>query len=227
MAGYTLFQSGVTGPSANIGGSDEYHIDSKFSTSMGIDQARRLFEEKVRRYRELGRDVEFSNSAVSGLIYDLDLPEEQRADIFRRATSAHAPRQGWYSLDYYAPHTGKGRYHESAEGAPIFAVAPEGGRRETGTADNYGFYSTVFDADGNLIAKVGHGDNRYPSTGDGTSITGAVPAEPSTSTPNPGEQTVMSPAEVNAKYDQMRMAGDALGARNFGMKEHLRLFGKR
>ena len=226
MAGYTLFQSGVTGPSANIGGSSEYHIDSKFSTALGADAARKLFEEKVRRYRELGRDVEFSNEGVRGLVYNLDLPEAERIDIFNRATAAHSDRPGWFALDYYAPLSGKGRYDSSAEGAPIFAVAPEGGRRETGTADNYGFYSNIFDSNGQLIAKVGHGDNRYPSSGDGTAITGAVPAEPSVSTPNPGEQTVMSPAQVNAEYDRLRMAGDALGARNFGLKEHRRLFNK-
>ena len=40
------------------------------------------------------------------------------------------------------------------------------------------------------------------------------------------KQTALTPAQVNAEYDRMRMAGDALGARNFGMKMHKRLFGK-
>ena len=63
-----------------------------------------------------------------------------------------------------------------------------------------------------------------------TGLTGgsaAITPEPSVSDPNPGEQTVMSPAQVNAEYDRLRMAGDALGARNFGMEQHKRLFNKR
>ena len=167
--GLRIYKSGVTGPSANIGGSSDYHIDSKFSTTLGEKEARRLFEEKVRRYNELGRDVEFSNSAVSGLIYDLKASDEQRAETFRKAYAAHAPREGYYSLDYYAPKAGKGRYDASAEGAPIFAVGYDDGSRQTGVGGNYGFHSTMYDADGNLIAKVGHGDDRYTNfTGGGT-----------------------------------------------------------
>ena len=62
---------------------------------------------------------------------------------------------------------------------------------------------------------------------DGKAVSAPVTPEPSVSDPNPGEQTVMSPAQVNAEYDRMRMAGDALGARNFGMEQHKRLFNKR
>ena len=63
-----------------------------------------------------------------------------------------------------------------------------------------------------------------------TGLTGGSPGvtpEPSVTDPNPGEQTVMSPSQVNAEYDRLRMAGDALGARNFGMEQHKRLFNKR
>ena len=60
-----------------------------------------------------------------------------------------------------------------------------------------------------------------------TGLGGGTPAEPSSNTPNPGESTVLSPAAVNAQYDKMRMAGDALAARNFGMEQHKRLFGKK
>ena len=80
-----------------------------------------------------------------------------------------------------------------------------------------------------LLLMHGNDQNTILSDGaktDGVAASAPVPAEPSASTPNPGEQTVMSPAEVNAKYDQMRMAGDALGARNFGMTAHKRLFNK-
>ena len=57
-------------------------------------------------------------------------------------------------------------------------------------------------------------------------VTAVAPAEPSTGTPNPGTKTELSPAEVNAKYDEMRMAGDVFKAQQFGMREHKRLFNK-
>ena len=226
--GYTLWESGRTGPSANIGGSSDYHIDSKFSTSLGEDEARRRFEAKVRKYRELNRNVEFSNEGVAGMVYNLDASEEERAEMFRKAYGAHSKRDGWYSLDYYAPKTGENRFGKSAEGAPIFAVGGEGSRRETGTGGNYGFYSFIYDKNGNIISKVGHGDDRYTTVPNN-------PMSPDPSSPSPTADVEtkpastsndnMSPEEINKKYDQMRMAGDALGAREFGLKMNKKLFG--
>ena len=220
---YTLYSSGRTGPSDHIGGSSDYHIDSKFSTSLGSDEARRRFEAIVRKYKELGRDVEFSNAAVSGQIYNLDADEAVRRDLWNRATSAHSPREGWFSLDYYAPLSGKGRWDKSAEGAPIFAVGGKGSRAETGTADDYGFYTNIFDENGNLISKVGHGDARFPGS-------------PDPSTPSPTADTdappasldygSMSDAQLNAEYDKLRMAGDVFKAEQEGMKMHKARFGK-
>jgi len=221
--GYTVYDAGRTGPSANIGGSSAFHIDSKFSTRLGEDEARRRFEAKVRKYRELGRNVEFSNQGVAGMVYNLDASEEQRAELFRKAYGAHSQRDGFYSLDYYAPKIGDTRWDKSAEGAPIFAVGMEGGRRETGTGGNYGFYSMLYDKDGNLTGKVGHGDDRFTT----------VPNDPLSSDPSTPSPTAdkdappasMSPEEINKKYDQMRMAGQALEARNFGLEMNKRLFG--
>ena len=221
--GYTLWESGRTGPSANIGGSSDYHIDSKFSTSLGEDEARRRFEAKVRKYRELGRKVEFSNQGVAGMVYNLDASEEQRAELFRKAYGAHSQRDGFYSLDYYAPKIGDTRWDKSAEGAPIFAVGMEGGRRETGTGGNYGFFSMLYDKDGNLTGKVGHGDDRFT-----TVPTDPLSSDPSTPSPTADKDAPpasMSPEEINKKYDQMRMAGDAIAARDFGLKMNKQLFG--
>ena len=79
------------------------------------------------------------------MVYNLDASEDERAAMFKQAYGAHAPREGFYSLDYYAPNVGEDRFGKSAEGAPIFAVGAEGGRRETGTGGNYGFYSLLYD----------------------------------------------------------------------------------
>lgn len=235
---YTLFESGRTGPSANIGGSSPYHIDSKFSTSLGEDEARRMFEAKVRKYAELGRNVEFSNKGVAGMVYDLNADEEQRAALFRKAYGAHAPREGFYSLDYYAPLKGDTRWDKSAEGAPIFAVGPEGSKRETGTGGNYGFYSLITGPNGNLISKVGHGDDRYPMTGDGMVVqsnmkgNGMVAQNNMTAVPKneggsatPAPQEFKTPDAINAQYDKLRMAGDIFEAEKFGMEQNRKLFG--
>ena len=234
--GYILYDSGRTGPSANIGGSSEYHIDSKFSTTLGEDEARRRFEEKVKRYNSLGRNVEFSNAGVADSIYDMNLDEDARRDLFRRAYGAHAPREGFYSLDYYAPKKGHNRFHESAEGAPIFAVGAQGGRVETGTGGNYGFHSLLYDKDGNLTGKVGHGDDRFP--GGGAISTDPTSPDPSTPSPTADIETApvtpaatdyssMSDSQMNAEYDKLRMAGDVFKAEEAGMAMHKAKFGKK
>ena len=231
--GYRIYESGVTGPSANIGGSSDYHIDSKFSTNLGEDEARRRFEEKVKKYNSLGRVVEFSNSGVADEIYSMDLDEDKRRDLFRRAYGAHAPREGYYSLDYYAPSKGTNRWDKSAEGAPIFAVGAADGRRETATGGNYGFHSILYDKDGNITGKVGHGDDRYPGSGGKGMPIGSV-SDPSTP-PSDSEASVepvapdyssMSKGQVNAEYDKLRMAGDVFKAEDEGMKMHKAYFKK-
>ena len=230
--GYTLYESGVTGPSANIGGSSDFHIDSKFSKSLGEDEARRRFEEKVKKYNSLGRVVEFSNQGVADEIYNMDLDEDQRRDLFRRATGAHAPREGYYSLDYYAPNKGTNRWDKSAEGAPIFAVGAQGGRRETGTGGGYGFHSILYDKDGNVTGKVGHGDDRYPGSGGKGLPVGSV-SDPSTPSPAVDQEVApvkdyssMSKGQMNAEYDKLRMAGDVFKTEEEGMKMHKAFFKK-
>ena len=220
---YTLYESGKTGPSANIGGSSDYHIDSKFSTSLGAEQARRMFEEKVKKYNSLGRNVEFSNQGVAGSVYDMSLPDEERSALFQRAHSAHAARDGWYSLDYYAPTQGNDRFHKSAEGAPIFAIGLEDGKRETGTGGNYGFHSLMYDNGGSLIAKVGHGDDRFPTNADPSTPS---PVADQTVAPATTDYSQMSGAQMNQAYDKLRMAGDVFKAEDEGMKMHKAHFKK-
>ena len=203
-----IYESGVTGPSYTIGGSSSYHIDSKFSTSLGEENARLLFEAKVRKYAELGRDVEFSNRGVAGIVYNLDAHVDTRRYIFRRAHMAHAHRPGWYSLDYYAPFHGMGRYHWSAQKAPIFAVTYAGGHRKSGYAWNYGFYTATYDQRGRLIAKVGHGDNRYPTHKPAVLVAmdgGPViqPAEPDVPVVIAAPKPELSPIQIAIKYEQI------------------------
>ena len=164
---YSVQQIGITGPSANIGGSSEYHIDTKFSNKLSIDQIRDRFDAIASKYKELGRSIEFSNQGVAGSVYDLNASPEERSALLQRAAGAHAPREGYLSFDYYAPTVGNNRFHKSAEGAPIFVAGAEGLKIEGGSGGGYGNYAAVIGADGQVLSKSGHGDNRQAAYGGG------------------------------------------------------------
>lgn len=85
---------GVTGPSARIGGSSDYHIDTKLNQSLPLRQRVEAFTSVARRYADEGRTVEFSNEGVAGMVFDPNAPYEQRQSIYQQAAAAHAPRQG-------------------------------------------------------------------------------------------------------------------------------------
>ena len=235
--GYQVFNSGVVGPSDQIGGSSAYHIDSKFATSLGEDEARRMFEEKVKKYNSIGRSVEFSNQGVGGRVYDMNASDEDRSALFRSAYSAHAPREGFYSLDYYAPNVGKDRWDKSAETAPIFGVAPAGGRNQPGVGGNYGYHNLVYNKDGALIAKVGHGDKSKAGSLDGQTFaatndegeTPALGADADISNRSDAKEKAqsyqsMSKAGLDSAYDAMR--SDTAKAEEEGMKMHEAYFNK-
>ena len=230
---YQVQQIGITGPSARIGGSSEYHIDSKFSSSLSMEQIRDRFDALASKYGSDGRNIEFSNSGVSGEVYSLDMSPEARLDLLTRASGAHAAREGWHSFDYYAPTKGNDRWHSSAEGAPIYVVGGSGLKIEGGTGGNYGNYGLVIGADGQVISKSGHGDNSQSVYGGG--VFGGTPSDesPTNSTPTTPQQEAvertqnyanMSKAELDAAYDGMR--NDPAKAAVEGMKMHKAYFGK-
>tara|TARA_B100001094_G_scaffold325011_1_gene378611 strand:- start:2204 stop:2929 length:726 start_codon:yes stop_codon:yes gene_type:complete len=234
---YQVFNSGVVGPSDQIGGSSPYHIDSKFATSLGESEARKMFEEKVKKYNSIGRSVEFSNQGVGGSVYDMNASDEDRAALFKSAYSAHAPREGFYSLDYYAPKQGHDRFHKSAESAPIFGVAPTGGSNKPGVGGNYGYHNMVYNSAGDLIAKVGHGDKSKAGSLDGqtfaaTNDEGETPALGADADPTNRAEAKekaqsyqnMSKSEMDSAYDAMR--SDTARAETEGMKMHEAYFNK-
>ena len=173
---YSVQQIGVTGPSANIGGSSEYHIDTKFSNTLSMEGIRDRMDVLAGKYKSIGRNIEFSNQGVGGEVYSLDMSPEKRLSLIQRAASAHAPREGFHSFDYYAPNIGVDRYHKSAEGAPIFVVGSQGLKIEGGSGGNYGNYGVVVDKDGRVVSKSGHADNRQSAFGGGSF--GNVDAQP-------------------------------------------------
>ena len=154
----------------------------------------------------------------------------------QQAAGAHAPRSGWHSFDYYAPTTGNDRWHDSAEGAPIYVVGQSGRKSEGGTGGGYGNYGYVLDENGNVVSKSGHGDTQGTAFAGGT-FGGALPTDdvPDTSPPTqtPQQEAVervtnykeMSKSQMDNAYDKMR-ADDPNKAAIEGMKMHKAFFNK-
>ena len=186
---YTPVRSGFTGPSANIGGSSEYHIDLKMLDTLPLAEKVKALDSLAKQYKSIGREIEFSNQAVSGKRYSLADPFDERA---------HAPRQGWHSLDFYVPLAGKSRFDKGAvEGASIFLPGIAGGKVRRGKADNYGFYSESLDPSGQVLFKVGHGDITRPEKDGELNVLGSAPPAPELPAPEGTTQTEESDRSKN------------------------------
>ena len=154
-----------TGPPQYIGGSSEYHIDTKIKADIPMSQAVAMVDSMAKAYEKVGREIEFSNQAVAGEIYNHNAPYNQKAALLERVFGAHAPRGGWRSMDYYIPLKGKGRFDKSSEGAEIITPTIPGGQVEFHQGGRYGAFVVVTDANGNVISKTGHGDIRGARSG--------------------------------------------------------------
>lgn len=173
---YTPIRSGFTGPSARIGGSSDYHIDLKMLDSLPLAEKVKAFDSLAKQYQSIGREIEFSNQGVSGQRYNLDLPFDERSRLLMQAASAHAPRQGWHSLDFYTPFKGKSRFDQGAvEGASIYLPGIAGGKVRRGSGGGYGFYSEALDPSGRVVFRVGHGDISRPEKDGEVNVLGQAP----------------------------------------------------
>lgn len=158
-----VYRSGFTGPSARIGGSSDYHIDLKILDRLPVQEKIRALDSLARQYQSIGREIEFSNEGVSGRRWSLGATPQEKEALLQAAASAHAPRGGWTSLDFYVPFKGKDRFAEGAvEGASIFIPGVEGGKIRRGSGGNYGFFSEAMDPSGRVVFRVGHGDINRP-----------------------------------------------------------------
>ena len=151
-----------TGASQHIGGSSDYHVDTKFPADLPIEKAVAMVDQMSREYAKQGREIEFSNSAVAGLVYDHNAPYADRLALLKRVFGAHAPRGGWRSMDYYIPlkSDAQGRFGSSAEGAEIVTPTIQGGKIEYHSGGRYGAFVVVVDENGKVVSKTGHGDIR-------------------------------------------------------------------
>lgn len=226
---FAVQQIGVTGPSARIGGSSEYHIDTKFSDQYSFEQIRDKFDALATRYGQDGRKIEFSNNGVASRVYDLNDSPEARLSLIQQAAAAHnhSDNPGWHSFDYYAPNADKDRWDASAEGAPIYVVGADGLKVEGGTGGGYGNYAVVLDANGRVVSKSGHGDNSQSVFKGGTlSLDGSTPTAPiEQAVERAKNYSDMSKSELNTEYDRLRTESPATAAAE-GMRMHKAYFRK-
>lgn len=214
--GSGAYASGLkTGPSARIGGSSEYHIDTKIKASLSMEQKIAMMDELSRGYAAQGRVIEFSNASVAGLVYSHNMSAKDKAALLNKVFAAHnLPRGraldqgGFHSLDYYIPKSGETRFGSSVEGAEILVPSIDGGKLEYHTGGNYGRFVVGVDKDGNVLYKTGHGDSKLSANRGTVSFgrsrrgtTGAAvpttPAVPQQTTP-PKAPTLPPPAVPEA-----------------------------
>ena len=156
-----------TGPRGSIGVGDEYHIDTKILKSLPMEQKIAMVDQLARGYAARGRKIEFSNSAVAGMVYDVNASPQQKAALLNKAFGAHSHSRHskFDSLDYYIPTMGETRFGKSAEGAEILSPTVDGGSIEFHQGGGYGAFTVLLDKDGNVISKTGHGDIRGAKSG--------------------------------------------------------------
>ena len=174
------FNTGLkTGKSAYIGGSSDYHIDTKFSSSLSMEEKVRMMDQLAAGYAAQGRNIEFSNSAIANTIYDPNASFEEKSALLQKAFEAHnLPRGraidqgGFNSIDYYAPLIedsqatgGKGRFRSSVEGQDILIPTVGGADVNYSQGGAYGAFVTLTDDQGNVLLKTGHGDVRTAKSG--------------------------------------------------------------
>ena len=160
------YRSGYTGPSERIGGSSPYHIDFQILRTLPLQERIRAMDSLANQYKSIGREIEFSNQAVSGRRWNPNAPLEEKVNLLETAARAHAPRPGSLDrYDFYVPFTGKSRFDPGVvEGASIYIPGVPGGKIRRASGGDYGFYSEALDPSGQVVFRVGHGDINRPET---------------------------------------------------------------
>jgi hypothetical protein len=173
---YVPIRSGYTGPSAKIGGSTDYHIDLKLLESLPIGERVKALDTLAKQYRSIGREIEFSNPAVSGRRWNPESDLSDRVQLLNQAAAAHGHSQhpGWQSLDFYVPFKGKSRFDPGAvEDASIFIPGVAGGKVKRSSGGGYGYFSESLNPQGQVIFRVGHGNIDRPEQEAELAIPGA------------------------------------------------------
>ena len=180
MSADGVFNTGLkTGKAAYIGGSSDYHIDTKFNASLSMEEKVAMMDQLAAGYAAQGRNIEFSNSMIANTLYDPKASFEEKSALLQKAFEAHnLPRGraidqgGFNSIDYYAPLAtdsqatgGRGRFRDSVVGQDILIPTIGGTDVNYAQGGAYGAFVTLTDDQGRVILKTGHGDTRTAKSG--------------------------------------------------------------
>lgn len=196
---YSVHRGGYTGPSDKIGGSSPFHIDLKALKSLPAVEKVRAIDALANQYSSHGREIEFSNDAVSGRKWNTAADLSDKIDLLERAAAAHAHSQspGFDSFDFYVPFKGKSRFDKGAvEDASIYIPGIAGGKIRRGSGGGYGYFSEALDPSGKVVFRVGHGNVDRPEAE--TEILVAAGQPPATGAP----ATTVDPQENLKRYIQ-------------------------
>ena len=159
----------MTGPAGQIGAGDGFHLDTKFSKDMSMEDRVKLMDQLARGYAARGREMEFSNQGVASKIYDPNASMEEKIALLSAAQNAHSHslHRDFDSIDYYIPEVSdrRGRFGKSAEGAEILMPTMRGAEMRYGQGGGFGAFVTMVDENGKVLMKTGHGDIRGAKTG--------------------------------------------------------------
>ena len=189
----------VTGPSAYIGGSSAFHIDTQIMKSVPMRQKVAMVDQMAAGYDKQGRFMEFSNPGVAGERWDVNMSYDEKVSLLERVFAAHSHSRyrDRNSMDYYIPKKGVNRFDKSAEGAEILAPTVGGTSASFASGGNYGNFVEIKDSKGQVIARTGHGDTRVGRRSGTIDISG-----PQIST-TPGTVATASPTPAAAVSSQL------------------------
>ena len=161
---YSLNSSLTTGPSANIGNSSAYHVDVKFKNQYlegDWDGIVKMMDTMAQGYADNGQRIEFSNSAVSGKVWNPNLDQDEKIALAKEVIAAHNHSKSIGSMDFYIVDDSEENRFDKAGSTPrdMQLAIPKNGSVEYASADNYGNFAIVKDENGKEIMRMGHGDN--------------------------------------------------------------------
>lgn len=214
MSSDGVFNTGLkTGKSAYIGGSSDYHIDTKFNASLSMEEKVAMMDQLAAGYAAQGRKIEFSNSMIANEVWNPNASMEEKSALLQRAFEAHnIPRGraidqgGFNSIDYYAPLMEQNRFGKSVEGNDILIPTVGGADVNYHQGGGYGAFVTLTDENGNVILKTGHGDTRTAKSGsvDVSALNKDKPSVGPTPEPNPADLlSLLTPSTAQTSNPQV------------------------
>jgi hypothetical protein len=234
----SMYSGLKTGESQNIGGSSAYHVDIKFKELIANGDWKTVIEimdSMSKHYADRGYRMEFSNTAVSGKVWNHSASEADKMNLAKQAVAAHnhSAASTGFSMDFYIAQgiDKKDPNYKSRHDTPTiknqdFALAmPIGGSANFLTAGNYGNFVQVKDADGKSLYNMGHGDKtktlpkNFTFTGAGAEAENKKPPEQQAKIPVTENKVTHEQAQQNIEKkgakktyeDLMQSFGQNLG----------------